>query len=187
MGSIHPNWNDLYQVASAQGGLLTTKQAATAGYSPQLLAHHIHAGRLVSVRRGMYRLVHFPTTEQEELIEVWLWSECEGVFSHQTALALEDLSDVLPAQIHMTLPIAWKARRLRVPRKVVLEHAEIPTSDRTWIGSVPVTSATRTLIDCANAHVSPDLVEQAIVQARRRGLVAPSDLIRIKRMTKVRP
>ena len=28
---------------------------------------------------------------------VWLWSEQAGVFSHQTALALHDLSDILPA------------------------------------------------------------------------------------------
>jgi predicted transcriptional regulator of viral defense system len=185
MSRPDPNWNDLYQVASAQGGLFTTKQAATTGYSPQLLAHHVHAGRIASVRRGIYRLVHFPTAEQEELIEIWLWSEGEGVFSHQTALSLEDLSDALPAQIHMTVPLAWKARRLRVPKKVVLEYAELPRSDRTWIGSVPVTTPMRTLIDCANAHVSPELVAQAIVQARHRGLVAPMDLARIKRMMRV--
>jgi predicted transcriptional regulator of viral defense system len=181
-----PSWNDLYQVAAVQGGLFTTKQAATAGYSPQLLAHHLRAGRIATVRRGIYRLVHFPIAEQDELIEIWLWSEGQGVFSHQTALALEDLSDVLPARIHMTVPRAWKSRRLRVPKKVVLEHADIPNADRTWIGSIPVTSPTRTLIDCANAHVSPDLLEQAVEHARRRGLVAPIDLARIKRMMKVR-
>lgn len=185
MASLTPSWNDLYKVAAAQGGLFTTKQAATAGYSPQLLAHHIHAGRIASVRRAIYRLVHFPTADQEELIEIWLWSEGEGVFSHQTALSLADLSDALPARIYMTLPMTWKARRLRVPKKVVLEHAEISSSDRTWIGSVPVTTPARTLIDCANAHVSPDLVEQAIVHARRRGLVAPKDLRRVKRMMRV--
>ncbi len=44
------------------------------------------------MRRGVYRLVHFPVGDHEDLTAVWLWSEREGVFSHETALALHDLS-----------------------------------------------------------------------------------------------
>ena len=81
-------WDSLYQTASAQAGHFTTQQAAEAGYSTQLLLKHIRAGRLVRVRHGIYRLVHFPAGEHEELAVVWLWSEHKGVFSHQTALGL---------------------------------------------------------------------------------------------------
>jgi len=49
----------------------------------------------------------------------WLWSEQAGVISHQTALSLHGLSDVLPAQAHLTLPAAWSKRRFRVPPDVV--------------------------------------------------------------------
>ena len=60
-----PSWDALYEVASAQEGLFTTVQAADAGYSPQLLQKHLHAGRLHRVRRGVYRLVHFPPGDHE--------------------------------------------------------------------------------------------------------------------------
>jgi predicted transcriptional regulator of viral defense system len=43
--------------------------------------------------------VHFRASEHEELVTAWLWSERAGVMSHQTALSLHGLSDVLPAQI----------------------------------------------------------------------------------------
>src|SRR5690349_14504727 len=91
-----PNWNHLFETAAAQEGLFTTQQAAEAGYSPQLLVHHVHRGRIVRVHRGIYRLVHFPAGEHEELVAAWLWSERMGVVSHQTALALHGLSDALP-------------------------------------------------------------------------------------------
>lgn len=172
----HPDWDRLFETAAAQEGLFTTKQAAKAGYSPQLLIHYVRTGKVVRVQRGIYRLVHFPAGEHEELVAAWLWSEFTGVVSHQTALALHGLSDALPAHIHLTLPTAWRRRRFRVPPDVVLHHADIPPEDRTWFGAVPTTGARRTLSDCAKGGLSPELLRQAAQQALRRGLVALDEL-----------
>ncbi len=174
-----PNWNLLFETASAQEGYFTTAQANAVGYSPQLLAKYLQNGRVVRARRGIYRLVHFPPGEHEDLVTVWLWSEHEGVFSHETALSLHGLSDVLPARIHLTLPMAWAKRRFRVPEGVVLHHADIVARERTWIGSVPATSPRQTLIDVRRAKVSPEIVEQAIRQAATRGLIGKRDVARL--------
>lgn len=171
-----PDWDRLYETAAGQDGLFTTQQAAEAGYSPQLLVHHVRTGKVLRVHRGIYRLVHFPAGEHEELVANWLWSERAGVVSHQSALALHGLSDVLPAQIHLTLPAAWRRRRFRVPADVVLHHADVPAADRSWFGAVPTTSPRRTLSDCAQAQLSPELLSQAAHQALRRGLVARNEL-----------
>lgn len=173
---IHPDWNRLYGVAAAQQGLFTTQQAAAVGYSSQLLLHHVRAGKLVRARRGIYRLVHFPSGENEELATAWLWSERAGVVSHQTALALHGLSDVLPAHVHLTLPLAWRQRRFRTPEDVVLHHADIAPEDRTWFGAVPTTNARRSLNDCAREGLSPELLRHAALQALRRGLVVKGEL-----------
>jgi predicted transcriptional regulator of viral defense system len=180
VGAAHPSWDRLFETAAAQQGLFTTKQAAEAGYSPQLLVHHLHAGKVVRLQRGIYRLVHFPAGEHEELLAAWLWSEQAGVSSHETALALHGLSDVLPARIHLTLPESWRHRRFRVPRGVVLHHAEIPEEDRSWIGAVPVTSPRRSLNDCAKDGLSPEFLRQAARQALRRGLVVKRELPDVK-------
>jgi predicted transcriptional regulator of viral defense system len=172
----HPDWNRLFETAAGQEGLFTTKQAAEAGYSPQLLVHYVHAGKTVRVRRGIYRLVHFPAGEHEELVAAWLWSELAGVVSHQSALALHGLSDALPAHIHLTLPAAWRRRRFRVPPDIVLHHADVPPEDRSWFGAVPTTNPRRSLNDCAKDGLSPELLRQAARQALRRGLVAKNEL-----------
>jgi predicted transcriptional regulator of viral defense system len=171
-----PDWDLLFETASAQEGYFTTQQAAEAGYSSQLLLKHIHAGRVTRTRRGIYRLVHFPAGNHEELVIAWLWSERAGIFSHQTALALHGLSDALPAHVHLTLPRTWRSRRFRVPAGVVLHHADVPPEERAWFGAVPTTSPRRSLNDCARADLSPDLLRQAAQQAVRRGLVTTAEL-----------
>src|SRR3982074_1510162 len=134
-----PNWQSLYDTAASQEGLFTTRQAAAAGYSDPLLAHYQKAGRIARIRRGIYRLVHFPSGEQEELVTAWLWTDAIGVLSHQTALALQGLSDALPAQIALTLPLTWRRRRLRIPKGLLLHYADVPLQDRSWNSAVPVT------------------------------------------------
>tara|TARA_R110002072_G_scaffold28296_1_gene91049 strand:+ start:3858 stop:4298 length:441 start_codon:yes stop_codon:yes gene_type:complete len=132
------------------------------------------------VRRGIYRIVHFPAEENQELVEVWLWSKHSGVFSHATALSLLDLSDVLPASLHLTLPLSWKGRRLRVPEGVELHHADIAVEERTWFGVVPVTTPARALNDCASAGLSPEFLQQGAHQALRRGLATRAELDQVE-------
>ncbi len=175
-GPNRPDWNRLFEAAATQQGLFTTKQAAVAGYSPQLLVHHVRAGKAVRLRRGIYRLVHFPAGDQEEFVEAWLWTEGAGVVTHQTALALHGLSDALPSRIHLTLPSAWRQRRFRVPANVRLHHADLPAEDRAWVGAVPTTNVRRTLNDCARDGLSPELLRQGAQQALRRGLVTRAEL-----------
>lgn len=171
-----PSWDRLYEIAAAQDGHFTTAQAAQAGYSPQLLNKHLESGKITRVRRTVYRIVHYPVGEHEDLVVFWLWGERAGVFSHETALALHDLSDVLPAKAHLTLPASWRSRRLRVPDGLVLHHADVDATDRTWWGSVPVTTPARTVRDCAEANLTPDLLEQALREGLARGLFAAEEV-----------
>ncbi len=171
----------LFTTAARQDGLFSTAQAAKNGYSRQLLRHHVLGGKFARVQRGIYRFVEFPAGNHEELVVAWLWSQQIGVVSHQSALALHELSDVLPGRIHLTLPVKWRTRRLAVPRGVQLHHGHLPAKDRTWFGAVPTTTAARTLEDCARDDLSPELLRQAAQQALRRGLVVLGDLPEVSR------
>jgi predicted transcriptional regulator of viral defense system len=153
----------------SQAGYFTTAQAGGLGFSPELLVHHRKVGRLLRARRGIHRVSHLPPQDDEQLVELWLWSRREGLFSHATALALYDLSEVLPSQVEMTVPRAWSRRRVRVPEPMRLHYADLPASDRQWVGHVPVTSPLRTLFDCVDSHLDVALIEQAVEQGVARG------------------
>jgi len=176
-----PDWDLLLDQAASQAGLFRTDQAAEVGFSPELLIHHLKRGRLERIRRGIYRVRHFPPQDDEQLVELWLWSNREGVFSHRTALALYDLSDVLPAEVEMTVPAAWKGRRLRIPEVLRLHHADLAEEERRWVGHVPVTAVFRTIADCIDSAVAPDLVQQAIKQASAAGRLARREVRELRR------
>ncbi|OIP37095.1 MAG: hypothetical protein AUK47_14085 [Deltaproteobacteria bacterium CG2_30_63_29] len=166
-----PSWNALYATAELQAGYFTTAQGAEAGYSPQLLYKHLKAGRVRRVRRGIYRLVHFPMSDEEHLVECWLWAEQAGVFSHETALFYHDLSNVLPKHVYLTVPEAWRGRRLRVPEGLVLRYGHVPETERTWLGPVPITKPARAIRDVIDTHLFPEHVERALAEARHRGVI----------------
>jgi predicted transcriptional regulator of viral defense system len=175
-GRASPSWAQLYEVAAAQGGYFTSKQAGAIGYSPALLQYYRRQERVESWRRGIFRIVHFPVTDHEDLVPLWLWTDQKGVFSHETALVLYDLSDALPAKKHLTLPEAWRKRRLRVPDGTMLHYGDLSTDEMTWMGPVPVTTVLRTIFDCTREGAGSDLVRQAISQSVSRGLLTREDV-----------
>jgi len=164
-----PSWDDLHEVANAQSGHVTAQQASDVGFSVQLLHKHVATGNLERVERGIYRIARFPPSDNENLVVVWLWSNRQAVFSHETAMQLHDLSDALPARVHMTLPLATSRRRKR-PEGAVIHHADLPDTDRQWLGPVPITRPARTVLYVAAAHGDAALVAQAIDKGIRNDL-----------------
>jgi predicted transcriptional regulator of viral defense system len=177
MGTSKSPWDSLFRIAVVQEGLFSAVQAKEAGCSQQLLGRYLATGKIERVRRALYRIVHFPRGENEDLIALWLWSRNEGVFSHETALFLHQLSDVLPTRAHLTLPRAWARREVKLPPRVIVSYDDLPDEDRTWQGPVPVTTIRRTLADCLHADVSAELVAQASAQAAERGLITPAEVL----------
>lgn len=170
-----PSWSALHEVANGQSGYFTVFQAATAGFSPQLLHRHVHgSGRLERPLRGVYRISHLPPADNEDLVILWLWSDRKAIFSHETALGLYELSDALAAKIHLTLPPSSSGRK--VPEGVVARYADLFKGDWQWIGSVPVTTPARAVREVAVAHGDAQLVAQAIDQGIRQNLFDFTDV-----------
>ena len=140
----------LYEIASRQQGYFTTQQALAAGYADNVHPYHVHNGDWRRVIRGMYRLERFPESPGSDLMMVWLWSQnrsgiAQGVFSHQTALAiLEGDADSSPS-VHLTIPLGFR----RKPGDLLVHlHQEIlPEEDIVSVGTFRVTSRERTLRD----------------------------------------
>ena len=63
----------------------------------------------------------------------------QGVYSHDTALTLHDLSDINPSKLHMTVPKAFR-RNSAIPKTLVLHKADLAPSDSQDIFGVRVTT-----------------------------------------------
>ncbi len=162
----------LYEIAEQQAGYFSAQQAQRAGISKALLSHHVKSGRFLRIRRGVYRWAQFPEMPHADLFIAWLATGKKGVFSHETALMLYELTDLLSAAIHLTVP---RTASRRLP-DVRFHTAHLRPEDITRRLGLPVTTLPRTLTDLIRAGVAEEWIQQAIQQALARGLVSESVL-----------
>jgi predicted transcriptional regulator of viral defense system len=171
----------LYEIAEEQQGFFTTKQAKAAGFAENTHPYHVQAANWIREHRGIYRLASFPRGERPDLMLWSLWSRNrreadQGVYSHQTALSLHDLSDIMPAKLHMIVPKTFR-RNSEIPRVVVLHFADLRQSDIGAAHGVRVTKPMRTILDLLEGgDVPPAALRQALREGLRRGLIRRSEI-----------
>jgi len=175
----------LFEIAESQQGFFTAKQAKAAGFAENTHPYHVQVGNWIREHRGIYRLALFPPAEHPDLVKWALWSqnrdeEMEGVYSHQTALSLHELSDLNPARLHMTVPSHFR-RNSEIPAILVLHYAELPAGDIQTAQGFKYTRPLPTIIDLIEADtVERTFLRQALRQALHRGLITRSEVKRVK-------
>jgi len=169
----------MYGIAEAQGGYLSAAQAIAAGIPRSTLTYQAREGSaLERVAQGVYRLRRFPTPPHGHVIAAWLAvARADAVVSHESALELLDLTDVIADHVHLTLPRA--KRGLRTPRGVRAHFTARPIErrQRRQVQGIPVTTVERTLADLLRTGGWTEQIDLAVRQAVERGLTTPRRLI----------
>ena len=168
----------LYRQAEAQAGYFTAQQAVAAGMDRSTLRHHARpGGRYERVRRGLYRLRHFPTSSYEHVMAAWLpLRDAGAVVSHESALELHGLSDVIPNAVHLSLPRSERGQRRRTGVRLHTLNRPPTKAEIRTVEGLPVTSPERTIVDSLETGVQPEQIEMTIGQALERGLTTPRRL-----------
>jgi predicted transcriptional regulator of viral defense system len=174
----------LYGVVQSQQGFFTAKQAIRAGYAEKVHTYHVKAGNWIREHRGIYRLADFPVPERPDLMLWYLWSQNrqevpQGTYSHDTALSLHELSDVMPSKLHMTVPKEFR-RSSELPKILILHRAHLDKADVQEVQGVRVTRPLRTIVDLLRSgHVDRSQLKQAVDEAVRRGLIGRKEIDRM--------
>jgi len=158
-----------------QSGYFTVDQARKHGVSRQLLNHHLRHGRFERVRRGLYHVTGFPSSQYDDIREKWMAVGMDkAVLSHESALALLELSDNIPDKVHLL--VSRRHRGLRRPSSVVLHtHPDDEKLSTVWRDAMPVTAPARTLVDIAD-KLQPEQAATAAREALRLGLLTRRQL-----------
>jgi predicted transcriptional regulator of viral defense system len=169
----------LAEVAYNQGGYFTAKQARIVGYGYKHLDYHETVGNFERVEHGLYRLPTVPPAEHDDLIRLTLWSrnqqdEPQAVISHESALVLHELTELLPSRIHLTVPRLF---RKPAPKGCVLHKAPLAPEDIEGRAGYRLTTPLRTLLDAAAGGVSSEQLAKAVKDAIARGLVRRTKLV----------
>jgi predicted transcriptional regulator of viral defense system len=177
------HYQNLYRIASEQGGFFTTKQAIGCGYDTNSHPYHVKTGNWIREHRSIYRLAKFPTGDRPDLMLWYLWSrnrneEPQGIYSHETSLTLRELTDINPDKLHMTIPKGFR-RNSSIPDVLVLHYSDVPSSDIDQMHGVKITSTLRTLLDIiTEGTLSEEILKQAISKAINQGMITKKALQR---------
>lgn len=178
----------LLEVASEQGGFVSSARAVAVGLSRHDVARLVRSGDLHRVRRGVLRLRHADRRHEDE-IAAWLHFErgrlpwdrrghSEAVLSHDSAAALHGLGSIIP-----TLPtVTVSPKRRRATDLADINVHGLPLHDLDWSRlnvdglELPVTTPARTIVDLVLAGHEPSYVRRAIAEATNDGRVTARDL-----------
>jgi predicted transcriptional regulator of viral defense system len=170
-----PNIRGLEAESYQQSGYFTVDQARKHGVSRQLLNHHLRQGRFERVRRGLYHVRGFPSSQYDDIREKWMAVGMDkAVLSHESALSLLELSDNVPDKVHLLVP--RRSRGLRRPPGVVIHtRSDDEKVSTVWRDAMPVTAPARTLVDVAE-ELQPEQAAMAAQEALRLGLLTRRQL-----------
>jgi len=192
MGKTQESERNIRSIASRQQGYFTARQALEAGYSYPSQYYQSETGNWIREGYGVYRIADYTAADRPDLVLWSLWSrdrhgKPQGVFSHETALSIYELSDVMPAHLHMTVPPSFR-KSAKMPKVLVIHRALLAVTDIQEVDGYQVTRPLRTIIDVASAEtVSADIIEQTVRQALSRGLVKRDDVTKAARLNPSSP
>lgn len=172
---------NLFLVADRQQGYFTSQQAEKCGYHRSHFSRFLKSGEWVKEFRGIYRLGRYPVQDRSELVFWILWSRDKqgnprGVWSHETALDIHELSDVMPVKMHMTVPPNFR-RRLEIPKILFLHRQTLEKSDIEERQGYKVTTPLKTLIDIIEVGtVADNFILQTVDQAVERGIILKKEI-----------
>jgi len=176
----------LYLLAEDQHGFFTARDAAANDVTHGALTKMAARGQIEQVHRGVYRLMNFPVSANDQYVAATLWPVgAQGVLSHESALDLLDLGDVNPSRIHITVPKSHRVRRT-VPPLYVVHRANLRPEESVTFDGILVTLPSRAIEDALSNGLRDDLAMQAIDVARNRGYISEDEQRRLRKLVSSR-
>lgn len=130
----------------------TTAQARQALLSPRDLAHLVTEGAIDELSRGVYRRAGAPETAHADLLAVCARAR-RAVVCGESALALHELIDDIPAAVHIAVPRGTRRPTISYPPTVVAQYAAktfglgIERFEAAPGETIPMYNAARSVVD----------------------------------------
>ena len=159
---------EIIKMAKGNNGTVTTAMVVAAGFSRGNIKYLVDKGMIEKSSRGIYIL---PEVWEDEIFNLQNRFK-RGIYSHETALFLWDLTDRTPNRYHMTFPMNYNLtnpkkeniRCVQCKKEIYdLGIEEVTTPAR---NIVRVYSVERTLCDILKTHSHVDI--QVVTEAFKR-------------------
>jgi very-short-patch-repair endonuclease len=168
----------LARIARYQHGVFSRAQALECGFAPRTIARRLSAGRWRVVAHGIYASAALRLGPRAQWWAGLLRFGAQAVLSHHTAARIWHLP-VRGTAVHITVaPTA----RCRARDGVTLHRLRLDPADVRTVDGFPVTSFTRTVLDCCvqlDDGAAAELLEH-VLQRQRVTIEGLYDAIRAR-------
>ena len=169
----------LREVALDQHGFITTAQALEAGVSHAELSTMVARERLERVAHGVYRVPQVTQTEFDQYRLAVLWTGVpEACLSHDTALAVWDISDINPDRLHITVARDRRIRRAGGERYVI-HYEDVQGQNVTWWQGIRTVDMPTAIGQGIASGVPTYLIRQTLDRAGRTSRLRAPDRERL--------
>lgn len=160
--------DQILKIANNNNGVVTSAQVTKDGILRQHLKVLVDKGLLEHSGRGLYIV---PTVFDDEMFNLQMRFK-RGIFSHETALFLLDLTDRTPIKYSLTFPLGYNTTALNSENvkyyrvKDILYEIGITTTKSPGGNNIRLYNAERTLCDILKGRSSTDI--QIVTDAFKR-------------------
>lgn len=176
----------LREIAMSQYGYVSVAQALDVSVSRASLSTMVKRGRLERPVRGVYRVPYYEPTVFDRFMLALLWTGCEeAALSHETALESYRVCDVNPSMISVTV-----AQRRRIRKSdgdnIALYYEDLTSRDLDWWEGMPCVRLALAIEQCLRTGTASYLLDQAIENGRKQGLISRFDAERLSDLVEAR-
>lgn len=159
-------YDDIYEVAADNYGLVTSAQAKGVGASDKELSRIAKDGRLTRIGYGVYRIKHWVPTERDVFAESVALVGSDAYLYGESVIAMHALAPTNPARVHVATPNRVR-KSLPASIKVTRRHN---CGDTTVYEGIPSQTIPAAIRSCRATMMKSRLVD-ATRRARELGLV----------------
>lgn len=163
------HFDDIYEIAADNYGLITVAEARNAGVTKTELSRWVANGRLERRGRGVYKLVKYIPTELDAYAEAVVLVGDGSFLIGDAVLAMHGLALVNPKRLRVGTP---ERIRKRLPEWVA--PVTVKGKARTQYEGIPSQTVAEAILDC-RGRVMPERLRSAANDARKRGLMTESE------------
>ena len=172
-------FDDIYELAADNYGLVTASQAEKAGVTRVELSRYASDGRLERRGHALYRLVRWVPTEYDRFAEAVALVGEGAVLYGEAVLAMLELASANPSKLTVATP---KRVRRKLPGWVQVMRIKTPMRTRVYMG-VPCQHVADAILACRGS-IMDERLARAATTARAEGWIDKDEERRLKKELK---
>lgn len=163
-------FDNIFEIAADNHGLITSAQARQAGISNNELVQYARRGRISKVGHGIYQLSRWIPEEND----VYAWATTmvgpDALLYGESVIAMLGLAPTNPNRIFVATP---RRVRRKLPKSLKVEKVE-GIAPSAFYDGIPCQSAHDAILAC-EGKMLPERLLAATEEARKQGLISESE------------